>query len=175
MDITRASLNNPAAVAAVLALVVLFGVLAMFDLPLQLFPDIDRPQMSVVTNWRAASPTEIESEILEPQEEVLQGMPGMEEMEGNAFAGGSFVNLTFEVGTDMQAVLVDVLGRLNRLPPMPADADPPVVQLSAEDTNQNLTTEVDKLKLEVKTLRTALHTETRMREQLYRFIGGHRH
>ena len=139
MDITRASLNNPAAVAAALALVVLFGVLAMFDLPLQLFPDIDRPQMSVVTNWRAASPTEIESEILEPQEEVLQGMPGMEEMEGNAFAGGSFVNLTFEVGTDMQAVLVDVLGRLNRLPPMPADADPPVVQLSAEDTNQNLT------------------------------------
>ncbi len=139
MDITRASLNNPAAVAAALALVVLFGVLAMFDLPLQLFPDIDRPQMSVVTNWRAASPTEIESEILEPQEEVLQGMPGMEEMEGNAFSGGSFVNLTFAVGTDMQAVLVDVLGRLNRLPPMPADADPPLVQLSAEDTNQNLT------------------------------------
>ncbi|MSQ98422.1 MAG: efflux RND transporter permease subunit [Xanthomonadales bacterium] len=129
MDITRASLNNPAAVAAALALMVLFGALAMFDLP----------QMSVVTNWRAASPTEIESEILEPQEEVLQGMPGMEEMEGNAFAGGSFVNLTFEVGTDMQAVLVDVLGRLNRLPPMPADADPPVVQLSAKDTNQNLT------------------------------------
>ncbi len=139
MDITRASLNNPAAIAALLALVMLFGVLAMFNLPLQLFPDIDQPQLSVVTNWRAASPTEIESEILEPQEEVLQGLPGLEQMEGNANAGGSWVNLTFAVGTDMQAVLVDVLGRLNRLPPMPADANPPVVQLSGEDTNQNLT------------------------------------
>ena len=63
MDITRASLNNPAAIAATLALVMLFGVLAMFDLPLQLFPDIDRPQMSVLTNWRAASPSEIESDL----------------------------------------------------------------------------------------------------------------
>ncbi len=139
MDITRASLNNPAAIAATLALVMLFGVLAMFDLPLQLFPDIDRPQMSVLTNWRAASPTEIESEILEPQEEVLQGLPGLEQMDGNANAGGSWVNLTFAVGTDMQSVLVDVLGRLNRLPPMPADANPPIVQLSGEDSNQNLT------------------------------------
>ena len=139
MDITRASLNNPAVVAATLALVMLFGVLAMFDLPLQLFPDIDRPQMSVLTNWRAASPTEIESEILEPQEEVLQGLPGLEQMDGNADAGGSWVNLTFAVGTDMQSVLVDVLGRLNRLPPMPADANPPIVQLSGEDANQNLT------------------------------------
>ena len=139
MDITRASLNNPAALAAALALMMLFGVLAMFKLPLQLFPDIDQPQMSVITNWRAASPVEIESEILEPQEEVLQGLPGLEQMDGTANAGGSFVNLTFAVGTDMQAVMVDVLGRLNRLPPMPADANPPVVQLSGEDANQNLT------------------------------------
>ncbi len=139
MDITRASLNNPAALAAGLALVMLFGILAMFELPLQLFPDIDRPQLSVQTNWRAASPTEIESQILEPQEEVLQGLAGLEQMDGTANAGGSWVNLSFAVGTDMRAVLVDVLGRLNRLPPLPADADPPVVQLSGEDANQNLT------------------------------------
>ncbi len=139
MDITRASLNNPAAIAATVALVMLFGVLAVFDLPLQLFPDIDRPQLSINTNWRAASPTEIEAEILEPQEEVLQGLPGLEQMDGTANAGGSWVNLTFAVGTDMKSVLVDVLGRLNRLPPMPADANPPVVQLSGEDSNQNLT------------------------------------
>lgn len=139
MDITRASLHNPAAIAALVALVMLFGILAMFDLPLQLFPDIDQPQMSVVTNWRAASPTEIESEVLEPQEEVLQGLPGLEQMDGTANAGSSWVNLTFAVGSDMQSVMVDVLGRLNRLPPLPADADPPVVQLSGDDANQNLT------------------------------------
>src|SRR5688500_11148262 len=100
MDITKASLKNPAAVAAAVALVVLFGIVAMRELPLQLFPDIDRPQMSVVTNWRAASPTEVEAEVLEPIEEVLQGLPGLERMEGNANPGTAFVNLTFAVGTD---------------------------------------------------------------------------
>ena len=87
MDITRASLKNPAAVAAAVALVALFGFTAMRELPMQLFPDIDQPQMSVVTNWRAASTREIESEILEPQEEVLQGLPGLEQMDANANPG----------------------------------------------------------------------------------------
>jgi multidrug efflux pump subunit AcrB len=62
-------------------------------------------------------------------EEVLQGLPGMEVMEANAFNGGAGIDLRFALGTDMQAVLMDVIGRLNRLPPLPADADPPVVQL----------------------------------------------
>ena len=138
MDITRASLRNPAAVAVIVAMVAVFGLIALRDLPLQLFPDIDRPQMSIVTNWRAAAPTEIESEILEPQEEVLQGLPGLEEMDGNANQGASWVNLTFAIGTDMSATMVDVLGRLNRLPPLPADANPPVVQLNGQDANTSL-------------------------------------
>src|SRR5688572_33282669 len=129
MNITQASLKNPAAVAAAVALVALFGVVALMDLPLQLFPDIEQPQLSVGTNWRAASPREIESEILEPQEEVLQGLPGLEQMDANANPGASWVNLTFAVGTDMKQMMVDVIGRLNRLPPLPADANPPIVQL----------------------------------------------
>ena len=76
MKLTEASLRNPAAVAVAVALVCVFGLMRLRELPLQLFPDIDRPQMSVQTSWRAASPREIESEILEPQEEVLQGLPG---------------------------------------------------------------------------------------------------
>ncbi len=138
MKLIDGSLKNPAAVAVVVALVCLFGLLSLRELPLQLFPNIERPQLSVQTGWRAASPQEIESEILEPQENVLQGMPGLEQMDGNAGQGGSFINLTFAVGTDMRAVLVDVLGRLNRVPPLPADANPPVVQLSADEANQAL-------------------------------------
>ena len=71
MKLTESALRNPPAVAAVLALVLLFGGIALFRLPLQLFPDIERPQLSVQTNWRAASPQELESEIVEPLERVL--------------------------------------------------------------------------------------------------------
>lgn len=138
MRLTEGSLKNPAAVAVVVGLVLLFGTLSLGKLPLQLFPDIERPQMSIQTGWRAASPQEVESEILEPQENVLQGLPGLEQMDGNAGPGGSFINLTFAVGTDMRAMLVEVLGRLNRVPQLPPDVNPPVVQLSADEANQAL-------------------------------------
>lgn len=129
MNLTQASLRNPVAVAVVVALVCAFGLLSLLRMPLQLFPDIDRPQLGIFTQWRAASPQEIEAELLEPLENVLQGLPGVTLMEGNANQGGAQVFLTFAVGTDMRAMLVDVLGRLNQLPPLPRDATPPTVQL----------------------------------------------
>ena len=125
----ESSLKNPIAVGMVVVLVAVFGFLSLRELPLQLFPDIDRPQISIQTNWRAASPEEVESELLEPQEQVLQGLPGLEELDGNAGSGGSFINLTFAIGTDMKNALVDVIGRINRVRSIPKDADRPVVQL----------------------------------------------
>ena len=141
MTITERAVKNPAGVAVAVAIVALFGLFSLNGLPIQLFPDIELPQISVNANWRAASPKEVESEILEPMEEVLQGLPGMEVMSANAFNGGAWINMQFALGTDMQATLMEVIGRLNRLPPMPADSDPPVVNLGGGGggANQALT------------------------------------
>src|SRR5581483_4976187 len=133
MKLIETSLKNPVAVGMVVLLVAVLGFMSLRQLPLQLFPDIDRPQISIQTNWRAASPEEVESEILEPQEQVLQGVPGLEELAGNAGAGGSFITLTFAIGTDMKNALVEVIGRLNRVRSIPKDDDRPVVQLGGGD------------------------------------------
>lgn len=139
MKLIESSLRNPVAVGVTVLLVCVFGLMSLMELPLQLFPDIERPQISIQTNWRAASPEEVESELLEPQERVLQGLSGVEQIDGNAGPGGSNINLTFAIGTDMKGALVDVLGRLNRIPPLPRDSDRPIVQLGANDSNQSLT------------------------------------
>ena len=125
--LTESALKNPAGVAAAVALVVLLGALSLSRLPIQLFPDLSRPQISIQTIWRTASPKEIESEILEPIESVLQGVPGLIEMAAYANPGDGYVNLTFGVDTDMQQTLVDVIARMNRLPLLPRDANPPVI------------------------------------------------
>src|SRR5256885_3791977 len=137
--LTVVSLRSPAAIAVGVAITILFGVFALNALPVQLFPDIERPQIGIGTQWRAETPREIESQILQPEEEVLQGLPGLQEMDGFSNAGGAYVQLTFALGTDMKATLVDVIGRLNRLPPLPADAQKPIVQLaSSQDSNATL-------------------------------------
>jgi len=139
MKLTEASLRNPAAVAVAVLMVCAFGLMSLLDLPLQLFPDIERPQMSIQTDWRAASPQEMESEIVEPIEAVMQGLPGLEEIASDVNAGNSSINLTFAVGSDMDAMLVEVLSRMNRLQPLPRDATPPVVQAGADNANNSLT------------------------------------
>ncbi|HEY5047635.1 MAG TPA: efflux RND transporter permease subunit [Rhizomicrobium sp.] len=137
--LTQAGLKSPAAVAVGVAVVILFGGFALYSLPIQLFPDIDRPQIGIETDWRAETPREVETQLVQPEEEVLQGIPGLQQMDGFANLGGGYIQLTFALGTDMRSTLVDVIGRLDRLPPLPADAQKPFVQLaSQQDSNATL-------------------------------------
>ena len=142
MSLTINSLRNPAGIAVVVAIIVFFGLYSLNKLPVQLFPNIDEPEMSVQTGWRAASPREVESELVEPIEEVLQGLPGMKEMSAGANKGFSWINMRFGLDTDMQKTLIDVISRINRLQPLPRDATPPSVRLGAGwggGTNETLT------------------------------------
>jgi multidrug efflux pump subunit AcrB len=125
MRLTQVSLQNPPAVAAAGLIVLLFGVLALIKLPIQLLPDTSRPQVWVNVGWREAAPSEIEEVMVEPIEEAMRGMPGLVEMRSQSNRGGGGVGLTFEVGTDMTRVMLDIVGRLNTLPPIPLEADEP--------------------------------------------------
>lgn len=129
MKLTSNALKNPAAIAVIVAIIIIFGFITLNRLPVQLFPNIERPQISIQTFWRAASPKEIESEILEPQEEVLQGLPGLRSMNAFANQGASFINLEFNLDTDMDKMLIEVISRINRVPFLPQDANPPIINL----------------------------------------------
>ena len=87
MKLTAASLQNPAAVIVAVTIVMIFGIASLTRLPVQLFPDIENPRIAIQTGWRAASPREIESEIIEPIESVLRGLPDLKVMEAVANPG----------------------------------------------------------------------------------------
>jgi multidrug efflux pump subunit AcrB len=108
------------------------GIFSLVKLPFQLFPDIEEPQMTIFTAWRAAAPAEVESELIEPQEAALQGLSGLKQLNAFANNGGSWLNLRFNVGTDMQQALIDVISRMNQLPSLPRDANPPVISLGED-------------------------------------------
>lgn len=129
MKLTKSALTSPAAVAVGVALILLVGMLSFFKLPVQLFPDIERPRIAIQTFWRAASPKEIESEIIEPQEQVLRGIPGLNSMNAFANRGAAFINLEFGVDTNMEQTLIEVISRMTRVANLPRDARPPRIML----------------------------------------------
>ena len=135
MNLTETSLRNPAGVLVAILMVALLGVFALVKLPIQLFPNIEEPVISIFTSWRAAAPTEIESEIIEPQERALAGLRGMQSLNAFANAGSAFLNLQFAVGTDMQATMLEVISRMNQLPPLPRDAQAPQISLGEDGGN----------------------------------------
>lgn len=139
MRLIQACLNNPAGVAVAVAVIIILGLYSASRLPIQLFPDIEQPQVGIWTGWRGASPQEVEAELVEPLEDVLQGIPGMTEMGAFANPGGAFISLTFSLDADMNSVVLEVISRLNRLPTLPQDADPPFLQLSGQgNSNESL-------------------------------------
>ena len=139
MRLTRASLANPSAVIIVAAVVVLLGILSLFRIPAQLLPQIEKPVVTVSAAWPGASPREIESEITVPIEEVLQGTPNMTEMLAWSVPNYSWIQLEFALETDMTHALIDIISRLNRLRPMPGNADRPNVSMGQwGDANDQL-------------------------------------
>lgn len=127
MGLTKLCLKNPAAIGVVLAMLVLLGFLSVRQLPIQLLPNIERPVMGIWTGWRAASPREVESEIIEPIERELRGIPGLKQMQSWSNTGGGFVRLEFTLGTNMDKTLAEVTSRLQRVRNLPADAERPSI------------------------------------------------
>ena len=125
MGLTRLCLKNPAAAAVVLAMITLLGALSISRLPVQLFPAIERPQIGVWTGWRAASPREVESEITEPIERELRGIPGVTVMQSWSNQGGAWISLEFALGTNMDKAFSEVNARMQQVRGLPADADRP--------------------------------------------------
>ena len=133
MTLTKMALSNPVAVVVAGILIAIFGFLSLSRLPIQMTPEISRPEITIWTGWRASAPNEIESEIVEPQEDVLRSIPSLLKMQSTANYGSSYVNLQFAIGTDMNRALIEVLNRLNQVPRYPVDADEPVISVGGEN------------------------------------------
>ncbi len=124
---SRLALSNRTATLVAVLLVLLFGAISLSRLPVQLTPEVERPEITIRTAWRAAAPEEIEAEIVEPQEKVLRGLPGVNRIVSQAQRGQGEVSIEFLVGHDLRRGLIEVLNRLNRVPRYPEDADEPVI------------------------------------------------
>ncbi|MFQ5596882.1 MAG: efflux RND transporter permease subunit [Nitrospiria bacterium] len=128
MRLIQIMIHRPVTVTVGVILVLLFGFIALFKIPIQLTPEVIKPEITVETDWRGASSREIEQEITERQEEQLKAIPGLVEMTSESQEGQSSIVLTFETGTDLDAALLQVSNRIDQVTEMPVDADRPVLR-----------------------------------------------
>ncbi len=135
MNLIRSSIDRPVAVLAVVLMAVMFGILALTRIPIQLTPDVRKPVIEVQTRWGGAAPVEIEREIINPQEDELRGLEGLDTMVSRAQTGRARINLEFAIGTNMDRALLLVANRLDRVTGYPDEADEPTLDTSGSDDN----------------------------------------
>jgi HAE1 family hydrophobic/amphiphilic exporter-1 len=110
-------------------LLALFGILALFQLPMELQPGGDRPEISIRTPYLGASPSEVEDLVTRPIEERLEEVPGVQEITSTSSAGLSNISVEFAWNSDIDRSLVDVLNKLQQVEALPAEADESEVEI----------------------------------------------
>lgn len=135
MDLISTSIKRPVAVIAVVAMAILFGIVALQTIPIQLAPDVSRPVITVRTNWAGAAPVEIEREIINEQEEVLKGLEGLKSIRSRASNGSASVTLEFDIGQDMGRALLLTANRLDRVGGYPDEVDEPTLRTVGSEDN----------------------------------------
>ncbi|GBF52099.1 RND transporter, Hydrophobe/Amphiphile Efflux-1 (HAE1)/Heavy Metal Efflux (HME) family, permease protein [Leptospira ryugenii] len=106
----------------------LFGAISIRDIPLSLLPNIDFPQLTIVTAFANSSPEEVENIISKPIAQMTGTIQGVEKVESISREGFSFVNLRFKTGTEMSYALLEVREKLDLIRDLlPTDASKPLI------------------------------------------------
>ncbi|MCS6973220.1 MAG: efflux RND transporter permease subunit [Cyclobacteriaceae bacterium] len=135
-SLSTISINRPVLATVFSLVIVLFGVIGFSYLGVREFPSVDPPVITVSTTYVGANADIIESQITEPLEEAINGIPGIKNITSTSREGRSNITVEFDLSVDLEAAANDVRnkvsGAMNRLPP---DVDPPVVEKADADSS----------------------------------------
>jgi len=133
MRLADAAIRYPISVIVGVIFIVFFGFLSLTMIPIQLTPDVTRPEITVDTVWSGASPQEVEREIIDEQEEYLKSVEGLTRLTSESFDSRGRVTLEFPIGTDIDAALLRVSTKLDQVPSYPEDAEQPIIVSASEN------------------------------------------
>lgn len=136
MDFVRLSISRPVTVVVGVILVVMFGLIGFSAVPIQLAPNVDRPEITVTTAWPGRSPQEIVDEIVKDQEEQLKNVSNLESMTSTSREGAGEIKLEFYIGTSITRALQEVSDSLRQVEDYPEDVTEPTIK-AADGASEN--------------------------------------
>jgi hydrophobe/amphiphile efflux-1 (HAE1) family protein len=134
MNISELSLKRPVLATVMNLMIILFGVVGYKFLAVRDYPAIDPPVITVNTSYTGANPDIIESQITEPLEKQINGIPGIRTITSTSSLGNSSIIVEFNLGADLEASASDVrdkVGQASRGLPQDIDAPPVVTKADA--------------------------------------------
>lgn len=114
MTLSDIAVRRPVLAFVASALIVVFGVLGLRDLPLRELPDVDQPIVSVSAAYPGANAEVVENRVTQVIEDQLSGIDGIDTITSSSRDGSASVSITFTLERDIEAAANDVRDAVSR-------------------------------------------------------------
>lgn len=110
----RTFINRPVLSAVISIVIMLSGLIGLFTLPIEQYPDIAPPTVMVMTSYPGASAETVQKSVIAPLEESINGVENMDYMKSSSTNSGSVsIYIYFRQGTDPDMATVNVQNRVS--------------------------------------------------------------
>lgn len=128
MSIYKSAVNKPVTTLMLFAALVVLGIYSLIKLPIDFYPEIEVPYISVMTTYAGASASDIETNVTRTLEDAFNSIQGLKEITSTSYDNLSVIFLKTEWGTSLDEAVNDVRSSIDFVYEyMPEDCDRPSV------------------------------------------------
>jgi len=128
MKLPEFSVNRKVTVTMLTILIIILGIVAFRQLGLEMMPDMDFPQVTIVTVYPGASPEDIEETVTKPIESAIASVKDIKTLKSESKENFSVVSVEFEWGTNLDFSTQDIRDAIDLISDqLPDDAERPMV------------------------------------------------
>src|SRR5690606_26154399 len=111
--IPRYFIDRPVFAWVIALTILLAGLLALRALPIEQYPSIAPPALTIEVSYPGADASVVEENVTQVVEQTLNGVEGFQYMSSSSRSDGATIAVTFEPGTDIDVAQMDVQNRLS--------------------------------------------------------------
>jgi HAE1 family hydrophobic/amphiphilic exporter-1 len=108
MSIYKTAVNNPVTTLMVFVAVIVIGLYSLFQLPVDFYPEIEAPFISVMTTYLGANASDIETNVTRNLEDAFNTIGGLKEITSTSYDNLSVIFIELEWGTNLDEAVNDV-------------------------------------------------------------------
>lgn len=128
MSIYKSAVNKPITTFMVFTAIAVIGIFSLAQLPIDLYPEIEPPFLSVMTTYAGSNAADIETNITKRLEDTFNSVDDIKEVTSTSSDNISVVNLEFNWGVNLDEATNDVRDKIDRVYDLlPDGADRPII------------------------------------------------